>query len=116
MGPNVRVIAATRLVTWSSSVTSAPKPPAVPPSPSMVRATAVTPSSPGRPLTATARPSRARRRAISAPRPRELPVTRATRPYATGGRLADAGDVVGQVRPFGFELVDAVLDHVADAH
>jgi uncharacterized protein YggE len=32
---------------------------------------------------ATARPSRARRRAITAPRPRELPVTRATRPCAT---------------------------------
>src|SRR5215470_3882827 len=50
----------------------------------MPRVTAATWSSPwsssGRPLTATANPSRASRRAISAPRPRELPVTRATRP------------------------------------
>ena len=37
----------------------------------------------GRPLTATAKPSRARRRAITAPRPRELPVTKATRPCVT---------------------------------
>jgi hypothetical protein len=34
----------------------------------------------GRPLTATAKPSRASRRAITAPSPRELPVTKATRP------------------------------------
>ena len=85
-GPNALVIAVTRLFTWSSSVTSAQKPPALPPSSRMARATAATPSSPGLPLTATANPSRARRRAIAAPRPRELPVTRAIRPRATGGQ------------------------------
>src|SRR6266516_1175254 len=116
-GPSAPVIAVTRLFTWSSSVTSAQKPAAVPPSSRTAWATAATCSSPGRPLTATANPSRARCRAITAPRPRELPVTRATRPCATGaGRLAGAGDVGGQVRPLGVQLVDAVLDHVADAH
>src|SRR6266498_206693 len=37
------------------------------------------------PLTATAKPSRARRRAITRPSPRELPVTRATRSFT--GRM-----------------------------
>src|SRR5215469_15755280 len=49
----------------------------------MLRATSPATRSRGRPLTATARPSRARRRAMAAPRPRELPVTKATRPCAT---------------------------------
>jgi hypothetical protein len=44
----------------------------------MVRATASISISPRRPLTATARPSSAKRRAIALPRPRELPLTSAT--------------------------------------
>jgi hypothetical protein len=50
----------------------------------MARLTSCACPSPRRPLTATAKPSSARRRAITAPRPRELPVTKATRPSATG--------------------------------
>jgi hypothetical protein len=57
-----------------------------PPSSQMARPIAATCSSPGRPLTATAKPSRASRRAITAPSPRELPVTKATRPCVTAIR------------------------------
>jgi hypothetical protein len=65
----------------------AQKPSAAPPSSRMARPTAATCPSPVLPLTATAKPSRARRRAIAAPRPRELPVTRATRPRRAGRRF-----------------------------
>src|SRR5258705_1803586 len=83
-GPKRPVIAAISSATCCWSVTSAQNASATPPSCSMLRATFGACRSPRRPLTATARPSCARRRAVVAPRPRELPVTKATRPCATG--------------------------------
>jgi hypothetical protein len=95
-GPKRPVIAATNSATCCSSVTSAQKAPATPPSPRMARRTCSACPSPRRPLTATAEPSWARRRAITASRPRELPVTKATRRSATGMQRRALGD--GPVR------------------
>ena len=69
----------TSSVTWRSSVTSAVKASAIPPPARIASATSPARPSPWTPLTATAKPSRARRAAMVLPSPRELPVTRATR-------------------------------------
>jgi hypothetical protein len=78
-GPSRSRTAATSAATAASSVTSAANGSATPPSRRIASATSRAPPFSCRPLTATASPSRASLRAIAAPNPRELPVTRATR-------------------------------------
>ncbi len=80
-GPRSVPIAVTRSATWRSSVISAETASATPPSARMVSTTAAASSLSRRPLTTTAAPSAASRRAIALPRPRELPVTKATRRF-----------------------------------
>ncbi len=77
-GPKRPAIAATSSATCCWLVTSAQNASAARPSSPMLRATCSACRSPRGTLTATARPSCARRRAIAALRPRELPVTQAT--------------------------------------